>query len=233
LLGGASVALAATAFGVRALLRSIDTPPVESIPIQHVSVLGEETSNGESGLGDPLETAVVATVIRLQEEETLSAPTALLEATEIARTPTSIPVARSTIPTEPFPIITSTSLPSATATTQQSICDSYRLTDFMLNRDQISWYLQVGEAEASILQALVLTWPSENGDLFKVDLGGATIWVGEVASPADIQSWTGGETSRIVKAGERITFRFKDDAMARGYSIELLFANGCRIQGEN
>jgi hypothetical protein len=99
----------------------------------------------------------------------------------------------------------------------------------MLNRDQVSWQLLTGEAEATVLQALTISWPSENGNLFKVDLGGSTIWVGDVGSPADIQTWTGGETSRIVNDREGIAFRFNDDAQAQGYAVELSLENGCQV----
>lgn len=103
----------------------------------------------------------------------------------------------------------------------------------MLNRDQVSWELKIGGAEATVLQALTLNWPAENGNLFKVDLGGATIWVGDVEAPASLQTWTGGETSRIVNGSERMAIRFKGDAQAQGYSLEISLANGCLIQAEN
>lgn len=103
----------------------------------------------------------------------------------------------------------------------------------MLNRDRVSWELNIGDAKASFLQELTFNWPAENGNLFKVDLGGATIWVGDVESPVNIQTWTGGETSRIVTGNERLAFRFKDDAQAQGYSLQIPLANGCLIQVEN
>ena len=103
----------------------------------------------------------------------------------------------------------------------------------MINRDQVSWQLQAPSTGSTVISVLTLSWPTENGSLFKVDLGGATIWVGDLPSPAGINSWTGGETSRIVEGEERLAFRFKSDARAQGYDLEVLLSNSCQIQIHN
>jgi serine/threonine protein kinase len=232
LLGVAPVALVAAVFGVRAMLGSVDSPMAEQVPIQQVLVDGEVDGEGESGSGDLLETAVMATVMSLQETEEIIIPPGSPTAPEIAgvlATPTPMTLLPTQTPTE----LTPTSIPATvsppTPADQPSLCASYGLDEFMLNRDQVSWQLLTGEAEATVLQALTISWPSENGNLFKVDLGGSTIWVGDVGSPADIQTWTGGETSRIVNDSESIAFRFNDDAQAQGYAVELSLENGCQV----
>jgi hypothetical protein len=172
----------------------------------------------------------------LQETEEVILPAGSLDATEVVgstSTPTPTRLLPISTPTELLPTPTPTTPPPPTATQQDSYCDSYDLSEFMLNRDQVSWELKIGGAEATVLQALTLNWPAENGNLFKVDLGGATIWVGDVEAPASLQTWTGGETSRIVNGSERMAIRFKGDAQAQGYSLEISLANGCLIQAEN
>ena len=236
LLGAAPVALATTFFGVRAIMGSINGRASEPVPVQQVLVDREVEDIDESGSGDPLETAVMATVMSLQETEEIILPAGSPGATEIVG-PTSTPTPTRFIPTSTptrlVPTNTPTTVIQPTATQRDSYCDSYDLSEFMLNRDQVSWDLNIGDAEASVLQELTFNWPAENGNLFKVDLGGATICVGDIENPASIQTWTGGETSRIVTGNERLAFRFKDDAQAQGYSLQISLANGCLIQAEN
>jgi hypothetical protein len=75
-----------------------------------------------------------------------------------------------------------------------------------------------------------LTWPLGNQSLFKVDLGGSTIWVGdETTSPVTIGSWIGGETSRMFTGERSIQFRFKGSAVDGSYAVVVDFASGCRL----
>jgi hypothetical protein len=75
-----------------------------------------------------------------------------------------------------------------------------------------------------------LTWPLDNQSLFKVDLGGSTIWVGdETASPVTIGGWIGGETSRQFTGERSIQFRFKASAVDGSYAVVVDFASGCRL----
>jgi hypothetical protein len=228
ILAGGAMTTAATILGATLLLNAIGEAP---IPVSQE--IGAGSSASESLDPDlALETAVMETVVSLQNSEAVSPPVKTVEATvaaalETSPTPTDILWTATSIPLEP------TSTPPPTSTEPATICGSYSLSDFLLNRDQVSWQLDAGGAEATLLKRVSLSWPADNGSLFKVDLSGATIWVGEVESPTTIHSWTGGETSRIVEGRKRLTFRFKDDARAHGYTLDVGLANGCQLSISN
>ncbi len=233
LLAAAPVAAAASILGVRALVQNLEGGVTEPRPTA-VMAGDEGTGQMNAGVddGDPIETAVMATFESLQGTVFPSNAQDLVDSTEPAaaefgQTPQLL--TPSPTPTEVMPTETPTNLPLPTATEPPALCSTYRLSSFILNRDQISWELQTGGAEPTVLQSLTLSWPPGNGNLFKVDLAGATIWVGDLGSPAGIQVWTGGETSRIVAGNERIAFRFKEDAHAQGYSLQISLSNGCTV----
>jgi hypothetical protein len=80
------------------------------------------------------------------------------------------------------------------------------------------------------MTSIRLTWPGDNQSLFKVDLAGSTIWVGdEPGSPTSISSWIGGETSRTFTGGKPIQFRFKANAVDGNYGLEVNFSSGCSL----
>jgi serine/threonine protein kinase len=235
LLGAVPVVLLGAGLGVRALIQTFNTTPGSALIAQAQAEATDLSLKGGASGEDLLETAVMATMMSLQEAEganpiTPSPPTP--EETLDQETPTAqFSTALTPSPTQivPLPTTTPTELIVPTATSAVSLCDSYRLSDFMLNRDQVSWQLQSPRGEKTLLQSLYISWPADNGTLFKIDLAGATIWVGDLPGPAVIESWTGGETSRIVESTERIAFRFREDANAQGYMLELALANGCHI----
>ncbi len=230
LLGAGAMAMAASVIGVRAILGRISAAP-ETTPKAEEMSTGGFLVPGEPREDDVLETAVMETVVSLQgTEEDLalsSIGTTGTPAWEV--TPTPVDPTTTQIPVELSPTNMPTALPQPTATEPPSLCASYGLSNFALNRDQVSWQLQAEEGLATVLQGLTLSWPESNGTLFKVDLGGATIWVGESGSPAMIQTWTGGEASRVIDNNDRIAFRFKEDARAQGYALQILLANGCSV----
>jgi hypothetical protein len=102
------------------------------------------------------------------------------------------------------------------------------LEGFSSGGKNVSWILTNDNADAALLTTINITWPGSNGGLFKVDLEGGTIWVGDDDAPAaSLDNWIGGATSRMVAGSEGLGFRFQDAAEARGYSINVGFDNGC------
>jgi len=239
LLGTAPVAIVAAVMGIRGIMGFFDAPAVETHQAAQIQDIGEIPPVGENPpVGeDSLETAVVATVESLKEtEQAILTP----DSSTIAQEPTPVSTLVEPQPTvltpTPTVIATATMQPTSTQPTSTQVaplCAAFSLSDFMLNRDQVSWQLNAVGGDTTALAGLQLSWPSENGGLFKVDLGGATIWVGDSASPAVVQDWTGGENSRVVNQTIRIAFRFRDGAQAQGYSLDLVLANGCRISASN
>jgi hypothetical protein len=240
LLAAAPVAIVGFLLGVRAILGLMNQPSVSPLPETHN--LHDEVVDPvqpDPVKGDPLETAVVATFMSLQETEGVVWETATPENQQVISLETSS-VEQAVLALIPNPTPTGfppTARPTITAlptsTEPPPRCASYALSDFMLNRDQVSWQLEVSGGDPTVMTALQLSWPDENGTLFKVSLGDATIWVGEMGSPAALQTWTGGETSRVVEHSEGIAFRFREGAQAQGYSVVVTLANGCRISGGN
>lgn len=243
ILGVVPLAAAAT-LGFVALMGAIGRGASESPPVAQFDSGGNDLQKRKDFPTDEsLETAVMATVESLQAIEDFSTLTPTMAPAQQGGVgtgqPSSLPTAllSSPTPTDSPPTVTPTTLPAIqaepTETQSPSLCNSYRLSGFMLNRDQISWMLESDTFESTLLQALRLDWPLDNGTLFKVDLAGSTIWVGDVVRPASISTWTGGETSRIIDDSKRIAFRFKDAAQAQGYSLALTLGNGCQIKASN
>ncbi len=125
--------------------------------------------------------------------------------------------------------LTSTSSPAPSATeVPVDPCSLIGLDGFSSGGKNVSWTLTNGNADATLLTTIDITWPGSNGGLFKVDLAGGTIWVGDDDAPsASLDNWIGGSTGRMVAGSESLGFRFQDTAAASGYSISVGFENGC------
>jgi hypothetical protein len=104
------------------------------------------------------------------------------------------------------------------------------LDAFSRDGKTVIWMLNNGGSTTQALTSIRLTWPLDNQSLFKVDLSGSTIWVGdESAPPVTISSWIGGETSRTFTGERTLQFRFKGEAVEGDYGLEVNFASGCRV----
>jgi hypothetical protein len=80
------------------------------------------------------------------------------------------------------------------------------------------------------LASITVTWPAANGSLFKVDLAGSTIWVGdEPVTPTSIGSWIGGATSRTFTGSSLLQFRFKANSVEGSYALVVHFDSGCSL----
>jgi serine/threonine protein kinase len=159
-------------------------------------------------------------------------------------TPTSNPVVSPTSSSTPVPSATDTVAPPSptstvppTATTAPTAttpptdpCAGLSLDAFSRDGKTIIWMLNNGGSTTQALTSIRLTWPLDNQSLFKVDLSGSTIWVGdESAPPVTISSWIGGETSRTFTGERTLQFRFKGEAVEGDYGLEVNFASGCRV----
>jgi serine/threonine-protein kinase len=133
------------------------------------------------------------------------------------------PPPTSTEPPSPTSVPTSTNLPV-------DPCSLLSLGGFNREGKTVRWLLSNDSSTSQIVTSVQLTWPSDNQSLFKVDLAGSTIWVGdEPASPTSINSWIGGETSRTFTGGQPIQFRFKANAVDGSYGLVVNFASGCQL----
>jgi hypothetical protein len=81
---------------------------------------------------------------------------------------------------------------------------------------------------------VTLDWPSTNGDLLEILLGGATIYDTRTP-PTSINvtesDWLKGEGLRIIVQGktETLTFRFDAAVVPSSYTLTIKFSNGCWI----
>lgn len=125
------------------------------------------------------------------------------------------------------PPATSSPAPSATQVPVDP-CSLIGLDGFSSGGKDVDWILTNDNTDAMLLTTIHITWPGSNGDLFKVELEGSTIWVGGDDEPdASLTSWIGGSNSRLVAGSEELGIRFQDTAAANGYSISVEFDTGC------
>lgn len=137
--------------------------------------------------------------------------------------------------TEETPQPTSTIPPSPTAVSTQTEpppdpCSLLSLGGLRRDGKAVRWSLRNDGTSPQKLIGIMVTWPEENQSLFKVDLAGSTIWVGdETGSPTSISSWIGGETSRIFTGAQGLQFRFKANAVEGSYALAVDFESGCSV----
>ena len=124
---------------------------------------------------------------------------------------------------------TTTTAPTVTSPPADP-CASLSAGSFSRDGKTVSWLLRADGSTPQTLTSVRVSWPSENQSLFKLDLGGSTIWVGdEPSSPTTVGTWIGGDTSRTFTGEQAIQLRFKANAVDGGYSLVVNFASGCRI----
>jgi len=134
-------------------------------------------------------------------------------------------------PAAPIPFGTPASptrTPNPPSPTAGIACSLIDLGGFSASGKKVSWNLHNGNGTAVLLTAVRLSWPVENGALFKIALNGSTIWVGaQETSPASVGGWIGGESSRLVADTAGLEFRFDGEAGGSGYSVSVDFDGGC------
>jgi hypothetical protein len=126
-------------------------------------------------------------------------------------------------------------MPSPTAVPTQTEpppdpCSLLSIGDVQRDGKTVRWTVRNDGSSPQKLISVRVTWPEENQSLFKVDLAGSTIWVGdEPGSPTSISSWIGGETSRMFTGAQALQFRFKADAVEGSYALVVDFESGCSV----
>jgi serine/threonine-protein kinase len=109
-------------------------------------------------------------------------------------------------------------------------CAALSIGGFNRDGKTVGWSLTNDSSSSQTVKSIHLTWPGDNQALFKVDLSGSTVWVGdEPVSPTSISAWIGGETSRTFTGGQPIQFRFKANAVDGSYGLVVDFVSGCRL----
>jgi serine/threonine protein kinase len=201
---------------------------------------GASSTSTATAPGGTLEVSLTPTVTSTDSEGTQIPPTSTASnatpTSNLAFTPTaSATLLASPTSTDVPPTPTSTQPPPPTATPTSTNppadpCEALSLGGFERDDKIISWVLSNDSGTTQTMASLRLTWPVDNQSLFKVDLAGSTIWVGdEPGSPTTISSWIGGETSRMFTGAQKLVFRFKGDVVSGDYAVVVDFASGCRV----
>jgi hypothetical protein len=127
---------------------------------------------------------------------------------------------------------------SAGAETQApaSGCQAEGAASLHLDEKNARWTLSNTGAADLTVSRIELSWPSMQGNLRRLYLGGATIWRGNAApGSADIASgWSGSVGDRVLAAGRNadLTLSFSRRYTGDGpddYSVTVHFAEGCSV----
>jgi serine/threonine-protein kinase len=153
--------------------------------------------------------------------------------TPIMPTPSKTPLPTPTAVATAAPIISPSPTPSAnppSPTPAIDFCAGISIGGFAVNGSKAIWQLANGGSEGVTLSKLVLDWPSVNGTLKKVRLGGSLIWnQGDDAPETDIQSGWKGNRSLPAGAAKTLSFEFGAGAEPASYSLDLEFDSGCEL----
>jgi hypothetical protein len=148
---------------------------------------------------------------------------------EPSKTPLPTPTAAATA----APIIPYSPSPSAnplSPTPTIDFCAGISIGGFAVNGSEAIWQLANDGSEGVTLSKLVLDWPSVNGTLKKVRLGGSPIWSkGDDAPATDINDNWKGNRSLNAGAAKPLTFEFSVGAGSTGYDLSLDFDIGCQL----
>ena len=140
-------------------------------------------------------------------------------------TPTTVATAAPIIPPSPTP---SANPPSPTPTID--FCAGISIGGLAVNGSEAIWQLANDDSEGVTLSRLVLDWPSVNGTLKKVRLGGSLIWnKGDNAPATEINGNWKGNRSLNAGAAKALTFEFSEGAGLSGYDLSLDFDIGCQL----
>ncbi len=146
-----------------------------------------------------------------------------------SKTPLPTPTAVATAAPTLLPSPTPSAIPSS-PTPVVDYCNGLSISTFDADGSDVSWQLANDGSEGVTLSKLVLDWPSVNGTLKKVRLGGSPIWSkGDDAPATEINgNWKG---NRSLNAGvtKPLVFEFSAVAGLSGYDLVLDFDAGCQL----
>lgn len=205
-------------------------------PLQARTVLSEQDRRVTS-LGTALVAVLLllllipAVILNWGRISAALAPLGLLPAT-----PPPVSIITPTANPEGTLVVTATDIPTPAATATQppfvsASCPTISVGGFRVLGSSVSWDLANTASEPiKLVEMLAFEAPSENEALRSIRLGDEMIFDG----PATEGTFNWLDTSeRLVEAGEqeRLIFEFAADAGPSGYSMTLVFAEGCTITG--
>ncbi|HLC04641.1 MAG TPA: protein kinase [Anaerolineales bacterium] len=145
------------------------------------------------------------------------------------RTPTI--TVSSTLPPTWTMTPTRTASPAPTATFTLDPCLNLSLSAGSTSGKNVEWELGNGGPTTITITVIWIDWPTQNDKLNKVRLAGSTIWdQSDDVPPSEIDSNWKGASRQIPPGGsETLTFEFKKNAAATGYSVDVTLDNGCVV----
>jgi hypothetical protein len=106
--------------------------------------------------------------------------------------------------------------------------------DLKMGNSKAEWRIDNEGEQTTTLNTLFIYWPSENGDLQKVRLGGKVLWDGSKPAPAVELMLDTDAGNREIKAGksEKLTLEFANKKIsqeASDYTILASFDGACAV----
>jgi serine/threonine protein kinase len=168
------------------------------------------------------------TVLTASETATPSATGTMTPTRTATRTPT-----RTSTPT-PTSTPTATLPPTNTPTATIDVCSLIHLGGFARASNVASWIISNESGAAIRVEVVDLGWPSSNGGLYYLFLGGTMIWADEdLNPPTHASSWIPPQSVRDVGSSSKLEANFGLAAAGSGYSLQVQFDNGCRVSTGN
>ncbi len=155
-------------------------------------------------------------------------------------TATSSPIPNTA--TQPPPVYTATQPPPTHTATQQqptntvvSPCESISVSNFSNELKRAIWTINNNSTSTITISQITLSWPSGNDSLDKIFLGTGKIWDQTAPSPSVVitSGWTGSSKDIGGGSTKPLKFIFLSTAQNSGYSLSVIFTNGCTAISSN
>jgi len=164
-------------------------------------------------------------------------PTATSSATMTPTwTPTRTATRTPTTTSTPTTTMTSTTAPPSTSTPTPTvdICSQLSVGGFSRASNVASWTLRNDSSTTVRVEVVDLNWPISNEGLFNLIMGGSTIWSGaDFDGATHVGSWSGPASAREVRGSAKFEAAFGLQVAGSGYSLAIVFDNGCRVSTGN
>ncbi len=143
--------------------------------------------------------------------------------------------------TQPPPTYTATQPPPTHTVTQQpptntvSPCTSISVSNFSNELKRATWTIINNSTSAITISQITLSWPSGNDSLDKIFLGTGKIWDQTAPPPSVVitSGWTGSSRDIAGGSSKPLKFTFLSTAQNSGYSLSVIFTNGCTAISSN
>jgi hypothetical protein len=195
---------------------------------------------------DDMATAVQATIASMLAEAAIT-PTP----TKVESTPTSSPTPTNTQPPTPtstrrpistrrppppatktpVPPPTLTPVPTAIKTPIPDPCENLTASSFNVDGQYASWLVTNGRSETVAITTVYIDWPQEpNHKLKRIKFNGGVVYDELDYEPATQVNFGEVEGLSIgASQSKQLLFEFYYDAALDGYSLKLIFDNGCTL----